>query len=95
MMNDKSYPNFLVQKGRRILHDLCGRIEKDKPDAAAVLVLCHAATESFNSLAQEFNENESEIETVARECIGGEFDTILKAYGFEIDVEEAMSPRDW
>ena len=27
--------------------------------------------------------------------IGGEFDVILKAYGFTIDVEEAMSPRDW
>lgn len=96
MMEDDFFPNFLVQKGRKILADLCAQIEKSKPDADAVLKLCHAATESFNKLAEEFNENESEIETAARDCIGGDFAAILKAYGFDaIDVEDAMGPRDW
>ena len=63
--------------------------------SAALYVLSDAATEEFNQLAEEFGENDSEIETAAREAIAEDFGVIAKAYGFDADVEELIAPRDW
>ena len=97
MYNDDYFPDFLVDKGKAILVRLCEQIEAEKPtDAEDVYKLTHAATEEFNDLQEEFFENESEIETAARDCIGMDFEFIAKAYGFEdLDVEELIAPRDW
>jgi hypothetical protein len=57
--------------------------------------LTHAATEEFNALAEEFEENDSELETAAREAIAEDFEWIAKAYGFDADIEELIAPRDW
>ena len=43
----------------------------------------------------EFDENDSEIETVARDCIGENVGYILAWFGISIDVEEAIRERDW
>ena len=48
-----------------------------------------------NDLQDEFYENNSEIETVARDCIGVTVDYILKWFGIPIDMEEAIRERDW
>ena len=95
MYDDGYFPNFLVDKGKAILVSLCEQIEKTKPLGDEVLKLTHAATEEFNELAEEFGEHGSEIETAARDCIGTDFASILEAYGYDIDVEEAIAPRDW
>jgi hypothetical protein len=45
-------------------------------------------------LQQEFEEQGSEIETAARECIAADFEAIAKAYGFEdADVKADRSTR--
>jgi hypothetical protein len=96
MYADSYFPNFLVDKGKQILMDLCEAIEKQKPDDPdEVYKLTHAATEKFNELAEEFYDNDSEIETAARESIGENFDYIVKAYGFDLDIEEVIAPREW
>lgn len=96
MYEDDYFPDFLVDKGKKILIRLCERIEAENPaDDAAMLKLTHAATEEFNDLQAEFEDNESEIETAARDCIGCDFGEIVEAYGFEIDVEEVIATRDW
>lgn len=96
MYEDKYFPNFLVDKGRDILLKLCLEIESQQPESDEdVYRLTHKATESFNQLAMEFYENDSEIETAARDAIGTDFDFILTTYGFNLDVEEAIAPRDW
>jgi len=46
-------------------------------------------------LQEEFYENDSEIETAARECIAMDFEFIAKSYGFEADSEELIATRDW
>ncbi|WP_395734562.1 DUF5713 family protein, partial [Prosthecobacter sp.] len=85
-----------VDKGKAILVRLCEAIEAQKPsDEASLLRLTHAATEEFNVLQDEFIEQESEIETGAREAIGEDFDFIAKAYGFNTDVEDLIATRDW
>ena len=54
-------------------------------------------TKNINTLADEFDEADSEIETVARESIAETFYLILKEYGLEedFDIEELIAERDW
>ncbi len=81
---------------KAILLDLRAEIESKSPQSLeALYVLTHAATERFNALSTEFDENDSEIETVARDSIGGDFKFIADAYGFDADVEELIAPREW
>lgn len=97
MYADGYFPNFLVDKIKAILFDLCEQIEREEPtDDESLLKLTHAATERINALAEEFEENDSELETGAREAMGAEFDFIVRAYGFaDVDIEDVIAPRDW
>lgn len=93
---DAYFPEHLVDKGKAILADLCETIERKKPKSLDELYkLTHAATEEFNELAAEFEEEDSEIETAARDAIGNDFAVIAEAYGFDADGEELIAPREW
>lgn len=88
-------PVPLVAKGAAIVLRLCERIETERPqDLDALYGLTHAATEEFNALAFEFEDHDSEIDTVARESIAGDCFTIARAYGFQPDSEELIATRD-
>ena len=96
MRSDSYFPPHLVSKGAQILIDLCEAIEAQHPaNLDALYALTHATTERFNQLAEEFYEHDSEIETAARDAIGGDVYFIAQAYGFEADSEELIAPRDW
>ena len=96
MYSDGYFPNFIVDKGKAILVDLCIQIEKENPKTLPELYkLTHAATNKFNDLENEFYENGSEIETGARESIGGDFFFIAKAYDYEGDREDLIATRNW
>lgn len=97
MYADSYYPKKCVDKGKEILIDLCFQIESSKPGNLDELYqLTHAATDKFNDLQDYFDENDSEIETVARESIGANFEFIAHGYGFEeADTEELIGTRDW
>ena len=97
MYQDGYFPNFLVDKGKAILMRMCEKIEATKPASLKDLyAITHAATEEFNALQAEFWDNDSEIETAARDCIGVTFFTIAEAYGYkDADMEELIAPRDW
>lgn len=97
MYNDGYFPNFLVDKIKVILIALCEGIEKENPQSPdALLTLTHSATEKINALEEDFDENDSELETVAREVMGTDFEYIVRAYGFtEIDLEDVIEPREW
>ena len=97
MDNDQYFPVHLVKKGQEILKAFCLNIETSTPKTLAELyVLSHKATDQFNDLAEEFNDEGSEIETTARECIGEDIYIIAKEYGFDdADIEELIATRDW
>ncbi len=96
MQKDSYFPTPQVEKGTVILRKLCEAIETKQPGSLAQLyALTHAATEEFNLLGQEFEDNGSELETAARENIGADFEFIAKTYGFEADTEELIAPREW
>lgn len=96
MLDDDYFPANLVAKGQQILVRMCERIEADSPtDLDSLYKITQSSTEEFNALGEEFEENGSEIETAARECIGADFAFIAKAYGFDADIEEMISTREW
>lgn len=97
MYRDGYFPDDVVDKGTAILLGLCERIETDRPgDLAALYALTDVATEQFNALQADFEAAESEIETVAREVIAGDFRFIALAYGFaDADVEQLIAEREW
>ena len=91
------FPDELVKKGEDILRELCLQIEEQNPASLQELYeLTHAATDKFNELQEEFDEQGSEIETAARDCIATDFEAIAKAYGFDdADTEDLVATRDW
>ena len=97
MYNDSYFPDFLVDKGKNILINLCLEVEKNKPENLEQLYkLTHQATNQFNSLAYEFDANGSEIETVAREIIALDIEYIAHSYDFNnADIEELIATRNW
>ena len=96
MVQDEYFPPALVAQGQQILLRLCERIERERPaDGAALMALTHAATLEFNVLGEAFEAQGSELETVARENIGSDVDFIARSYGFDVDVEDLISPREW
>ncbi len=96
MYEDNYFPNHLVDKAQQILIALCEAIERENPkNNESLFQLTHAATNQFNDLAAEFEENGCEIETGAREAIGADFEFTVKAYGFEVDIEDVIATRDW
>lgn len=96
MENDSYFPPQLVARGKQILHDLCFQIEAQRPQTPEQLfVLTHAATEQFNQLGVEFEAQDSELETGARENIGKDMDFIARAYGFQVDIENLIENREW
>lgn len=97
LYEDDYYPDDVLDRGRAILLALCERIEREPPAGlAALYALTQAATEEFNDLEAAFEAAGSEIETVAREEIAGDFDFVARAYGFpDADVEELIATREW
>ncbi len=97
LYGDDYYPDHVLDKGKEILLRLCERIETERPDGlAALYVLTQAATGEFNDLQADFEEADSDIETVAREEIAEGFWFVAQAYGFtDADVEELIATRDW
>jgi len=52
-------------------------------------------TIAINELQNEFYENDSEIETFARDSIALTVEQILQYFEIDIDIEEALRERDW
>ena len=96
MYQDAYFPDFLVDKGKNILVELCLKIKNQEPKSLNKLYkLTHSATNGFNDLEEEFLENGTEIETGARDCIGMNFEFIANSYDFNADIEELTATRDW
>ena len=97
MREDQYFPSFLVDKLENILLGVCEKIEKEQPaDNITLYKITNNAVEVINELQQEFDDNESEIETVARDSIGTDFYFIAQSYGYiNADMEELIASRDW
>ena len=95
MYQDNYYPTFLVDKVKDELQKVIDLLESGETATGVVQETLDEAVCGINDLQEEFDENDSEIETVARDCIGVTVDYILKWFGIPIDMEEAIRERDW
>ena len=87
MYQDNYYPDELQK-----VIDL---LESGETDTEVVQETLDEAVCGINDLQEEFDENDSEIETVARECIAANVAYILEWFNIPIDTEEAIRERDW
>lgn len=95
MYQDEYFPNFLVDKVKGELQKVIDLLESGETDTEVVQEKLDEVVCVINDLQDEFDENDSEIETVARDCIGETVGCILEWFGIPIDTEEAIRERDW
>lgn len=95
MYQDDYYPHFLVDKVKNELQTVIDVLESGETDTGAVQEKLDEAVCAINALQEEFDENDSEIETVARESIAATVAYILEWFDIPIDIEEAVRERDW
>ena len=95
MYEDHYYPKFLVDKLKIIMLETIEYLLSGKHDKDEVQEKLDEMTIKINNLQEDFYENDSEIETVARECIATDVQYILDYFSLDIDVEEALRERDW
>lgn len=95
MYNDGYFPNFLVDKVKALIQNVIDCLETGERDIMKIQKKFDEMTLAINDLEEEFEDNDSELETVARDSIGETVEYILKWFEIDIDVEDAIGEREW
>ena len=95
MYVDDYFPDFLVDKVKAIILNVITYLETGEKDTIKIQEKLDEMTIAINDLQDEFDENDSEIETAARDSIGISVEYVLQWFGIDIDIEEAIRERDW
>lgn len=95
MYNDGYFPDFLVDKVKAEIEKVAVFLEDGCHTAQQIQEKFDAMTVAINDLQEEFEKNDSEIETGAREDIGDTLQRLLDFFELEIDCETAIRMRDW
>lgn len=95
MRNDSYFPGFLVDKIESLIVPIISLLEQGETDQNILQEKFDEMTLAINDLQDEFEENDSEIETGARESIGATITYILNWFGIDMDIEDAIRERDW
>ncbi len=95
MYNDVYFPDFLVDKVKELIYPVIALLESGEKNKDIIQAQLDKMTLAINDLQEEFEDNDSEIETVARDSIGVTVEYILKWFDIDIDIEDAIGERDW
>lgn len=96
MYEDTYYPHYLVDKIKwQFIHLIEFLEEVDVAKVEQIQERLDEFTMSINSLQQEFWDQDSEIETVAQECIVSALEYILQWFKVDIPLEVALREREW
>ena len=95
MYDDEYFPDFLVDKIKAELDKIEAVLAGGEKNTAIIQQHFDTMTRAINDLEAEFEENDSEIETVARDSIAEAVDYLLQKYRIAIDLEEALREREW
>ncbi|WFD09727.1 DUF5713 family protein [Tepidibacter hydrothermalis] len=95
MYNDNYFPNNLVDKIKDEIEKVIKFIENGNSTLEELQNKLDEMTVAINDLEEEFEENGSELETVARESIADTVYLVLKKYKVDIDIETAIRKRNW
>lgn len=95
MYDDTFFPNFLVDKIKEIIQEVVTFLESGNHSMVQIQDAFDAMTLKINAMQNEFDEHDSELETVARESIADTVDQILSYFDIDLDIEEAIRVREW
>lgn len=95
MYTDGYYPNFLVDKVKEQILKVVYYLKEGNHSLEEIQHKLDLMTNKINDLQVEFYENDSDIETVARESIAKTIKYILNHFEVNIDCETAIRNRDW
>ncbi|GLC87111.1 DUF5713 family protein [Lysinibacillus piscis] len=95
MSQDEYYPTFLVDKIKVLLEGIVHYLAQEPHTLEAIQAKLDEITYGINDLVEEFEEHNSELETVARDSIAETVMDILQAYDIELDIEDALREREW
>ena len=95
MYNDGYFPDFLVDRIKGSILPVITLLENGETDKEVIQGQLDKMALAINDLQGEFEDNDSEIETVARDSIGVTVEYILKWFDIDIDIEDAIGERDW
>ncbi len=90
-----NYSDFLVDRVKSELQKVIDLLETGETDTEVIQEKLDEVVCAINDLQEKFDKNDSEIETVARDCIGETVGYVLEWFSIPIDVEEAIRKRDW
>ncbi|MCH5265823.1 MAG: hypothetical protein J1F02_07975 [Lachnospiraceae bacterium] len=95
MVNDEYYPEFLVDKLKELIIPVIRLLENGETNTDIIQSKLDEMTLAINELQEEFYDNDSEIETVARDSIAVTIGHIMEWFNIDIDMETALRERDW
>lgn len=95
MYEDEYFPKMCVDKVRILIENVISFLETGQTDTLKIQKELDKMTISINDLQDEFDENDSEIETVARDSIAVTIEYILQWFEINIDIETALEEREW
>ena len=95
MRHDEYFPEFLVDKVEALIREVITLLEGGEKNLDTVQKALDKMTLAINELQEEFEDNDSEIETAARDSIGETVEYVLKWFDIDIDIETAIAERDW
>ena len=95
MYSDEYYPVKSVDKIKIEIQKVIVFLEEGQMDIKTAQEKLDKMTSAINELQDEFYDNDSEIETVARDSIGVTVEYVLNWFGIDIDIEDAIRERDW
>lgn len=95
MVNDDYYPKFLVDKVKDLIIPVIDLLENGEENKIVIQKALDTMTLAINDLQEEFDEHDSELETVARDSIATTIDDILEYFDIDIDIETALAEREW
>lgn len=78
MYDDGYFPNFLVNKIKGLIEEIITYLEAGETDIERIQQKLDDMTVGINDLQEEFEENDSEIETVARDSIAVTVEYVLQ-----------------
>ncbi len=95
MYGDEYFPEFLVDKIKELILKVVTYLETGEDDPSKIQQKLDELTLGINDLQEEFDENDSEIETMARDSIAVSVKYVLQWFDITIDIEDALRERDW
>ena len=91
----KAKMKVLVEKVEETMVPVIRMLEAGETDLDVIQDKLDEMTLAINELEAEFEEHDSELETVARESIAETVEYILEWFQIDIDTETAIRERDW